>query len=80
MGNFTSARACGWPRYMAVSLADRHDRPRVRAGVRGRRALGDPTPRLWGRLTLNPKAWFEPFGSGLLPALIVVLWAAAGRS
>jgi Zn-dependent protease len=38
--------------------------------------LHDPTPRLWGRLTLNPKAWFEPFGSGLLPGLILVLWAA----
>ena len=30
---------------------------------------GDPTPRLWGRLTVNPRAWFEPFGSGLVPAL-----------
>ena len=28
--------------------------------------LGDPTPRLWGRLTLNPRAWFDPFGSGFL--------------
>jgi Zn-dependent protease len=37
--------------------------------------LGDPTPRLWGRLTMNPKAWFEPFGSGLVPGLIAVLWA-----
>jgi Zn-dependent protease len=40
--------------------------------------LGDPTPRLWGRLTFNPKAWFDPFGSGLLPALILILWAANG--
>jgi Zn-dependent protease len=37
--------------------------------------LGDPTPRLWGRLTFNPRAWFEPFGSGLVPALIAILWA-----
>ena len=37
--------------------------------------LHDPTPRLWGRLTLNPKSWFEPFGSGVLPALILLLWA-----
>jgi Zn-dependent protease len=37
--------------------------------------LGDPTPRLWGRLTLNPKAWFEPFGSGLVPVLIAILWS-----
>ena len=40
--------------------------------------LGDPTPRLWGRLSLNPKSWFDPFGSGLLPGLILVLWAAHG--
>jgi Zn-dependent protease len=48
----------------------------VREFVRARAAatLGDPTPRLWGRLSLNPKAWFEPFGSGLVPALIAVLW------
>lgn len=39
--------------------------------------LGDPTPRLWGRLSWNPKSWFEPFGSGLMPGLILVLWAAA---
>ncbi|MEX1264179.1 MAG: site-2 protease family protein [Actinomycetota bacterium] len=37
--------------------------------------LHDPTPRLWGRLTLNPKAWFESFGSGLVPVLIAVLWS-----
>lgn len=39
--------------------------------------MGDPTPRLWGRLTLAPKAWFDPFGSGLLAGLILVLWAAS---
>jgi len=37
--------------------------------------LGDPTPRLWGRISLRPKAWFEPFGSGLVPGLLSVLWA-----
>jgi Zn-dependent protease len=37
--------------------------------------LGDPTPRLWGRLSLNPKSWFDPFGSGLIPGLIVFLIA-----
>lgn len=37
--------------------------------------LGDATPRLWGRLSANPKSWFEPFGSGLFPGLILVLWA-----
>src|ERR687895_576019 len=24
--------------------------------------LGDPTPRLWGRITLRPKAWFDDAG------------------
>jgi Zn-dependent protease len=37
--------------------------------------LGDPTPRLWGRVTFRPKQWFEPFGSGFVPALIAVLWS-----
>lgn len=37
--------------------------------------VGDPTPRLWGRLSLDPRSWFEPFGSGLLPGLILALWA-----
>jgi Zn-dependent protease len=39
--------------------------------------LHDPTPRLWGRLTMNPKSWFEPFGSGVVPGLILLLWASA---
>jgi Zn-dependent protease len=38
--------------------------------------LHDPTPRLWGRLTFSPKTWFEPFGSGVLPVLILFLWGA----
>ena len=38
--------------------------------------LHDPTPRLWGRLTWNPRSWFDPFGSALVPGLILVLWAA----
>jgi Zn-dependent protease len=37
--------------------------------------LGDPTPRLWGRITLHPRAWFDPFGSGFVPVLIALLWA-----
>jgi len=37
---------------------------------------GDPTPRLWGRLTPNPKAWFEPVGSAILPGLILILWGS----
>lgn len=35
--------------------------------------LGDPTPRLQGRLTLNPKAHLDPFGT-LLIALIGIGW------
>jgi Zn-dependent protease len=38
--------------------------------------FGDPTPRLWGRITTGPKAWFDPFGSGFVPGLIALLWAA----
>ena len=29
--------------------------------------LGDPTPRLWGRLSWNPRSWFDPFGVGARP-------------
>jgi Zn-dependent protease len=61
--------------YLALSLAVAMiAREYARAWAASR--LGDVTPRLWGRITLNPKAWFDPFGSGLLPALILVLWAA----
>jgi Zn-dependent protease len=45
------------------------------ARARAAAALGDPTPRLWGRITLRPKPWFDPFGSGFVPALIALLWA-----
>lgn len=33
--------------------------------------LGDPTARNMGRLTLNPKAHIDPFGSILLPLLLI---------
>jgi Zn-dependent protease len=62
--------------YLAVSIAIGLDaREFVRAAFASR--AGDPTPRLWGRRSWNPKTWFDPFGSGLLPGLILVLWAAA---
>jgi len=38
--------------------------------------LGDPTPRLWGRLTLDPRKLADPLGTIILPALILVLWAS----
>jgi Zn-dependent protease len=60
--------------YMAASLfvglaLREYTRARVAA------TLGDPTPRLWGRVTMRPKAWFDPFGSGFLPALVALLWS-----
>ena len=41
--------------------------------------LGDASPRRWGRLTPNPVAWADAFGTVILPALLVVLWAAGYR-
>jgi len=38
--------------------------------------LGDPSPRRWGRLTLNPKPLVDPFGTLILPGLILVLVAS----
>ena len=40
--------------------------------------LGDPTPRRWGRMTLNPKALIDPFGSLILPGLALILIASRG--
>lgn len=73
MGNFT-ALGIRLAVFMLVSLAIGMS---VREYARALTAatLHDPTPRLWGRLTLNPKAWFESFGSGLVPALIAILWS-----
>lgn len=75
MGRF-GAETLKYTAYIAVALlVGMIAREYARAFASAR--LGDPTPRLWGRLTLNPKAWFEPFGSGLLPGLILFLYAAA---
>ncbi|MEX2203987.1 MAG: site-2 protease family protein [Actinomycetota bacterium] len=38
--------------------------------------LGDPSPRRWGRLTLNPKPIIDPLGSIILPALALILIAS----
>ncbi len=35
-------------------------------------SLGDPTPSLAGRLTLNPLSHIDPFGSIILPALLAL--------
>jgi Zn-dependent protease len=73
LGNFTML-GLRLAVYMAVSLfiglaLREYARARVAA------TLGDPTPRLWGRVTLRPKAWFDGFGSGFLPALVALLWS-----
>ncbi len=72
MGNFT-ALGVRLAAYMLVSLfvgmtLREYARARVVA------ALGDPTPRLWGRISFRPSHWFEPFGSGFVPVLIAILW------
>ncbi|HEU4356410.1 MAG TPA: site-2 protease family protein [Actinomycetota bacterium] len=41
--------------------------------------LGDPSPRRWGRLSLNPRPMIDPFGSLILPGLVLVL-VATGNS
>jgi Zn-dependent protease len=38
--------------------------------------LGDPSPRRWGRLTLDPRPLIDPFGTIILPALALILIAA----
>ncbi|HSJ51509.1 MAG TPA: site-2 protease family protein [Actinomycetota bacterium] len=42
--------------------------------------LGDPSPRRWGRLTFNPRALVDPFGTLILPALALILVAGRGGS
>ena len=39
--------------------------------------IGDMAPKLYRRLSLDPKTWFDPFGSGLLPGLVLILFAAS---
>lgn len=34
--------------------------------------LGDPTARLWGRLSLNPLAHYDPVGTTLLLAMVIM--------
>ena len=72
MGNFT-ALGVRLAVYMAASL---FVGLAVREYVRARTAasLGDPTPRLWGRVTLRPTARFDGFGSGFVPGLVALLW------
>lgn len=41
--------------------------------------LGDPTPKQAGRLTLNPLAHIDPFGTIILPILLLVLSSRIGQ-
>jgi len=73
LGNFT-ALGLRLALYMLASLfvgLTVREYARARAAT----ALGDPTPRLWGRITLRPKPWFEPFGSGFIPSMVALLWS-----
>jgi Zn-dependent protease len=73
VGNFTSL-GLRLAVYMLASLLvglTVREYARARAAM----ALGDPTPRLWGRITLRPKPWFDPFGSGFIPAMVALLWS-----
>jgi Zn-dependent protease len=38
--------------------------------------LGDPNPRRWGWLRLDPRVWIDPFGTVILPILLLILWAS----
>lgn len=42
------------------------------AHARASDALGDKTPRLYGRLTLNPKAHVDPLGTLILPGIFIL--------
>jgi Zn-dependent protease len=73
LGNFTAIGL----RLALYMLASLFVGLTVREYVRARTAtaLGDPTPRLWGRITLRPKPWFDPFGSGFIGAMVALLWS-----
>lgn len=42
--------------------------------------LGDPLPRLQGRVTLNPLAHLDPIGTGLIPLVLIFLPILTGNS
>ena len=42
--------------------------------------LGDPTPKLMGRLTLNPFAHLDPFGTLMIVITMVKGFGFAGRN
>ncbi|MBI4259181.1 MAG: site-2 protease family protein [Actinobacteria bacterium] len=61
--------------YLAIALIPAlvlHEYAHAWAAVRRH----DATPRFYGRLSLNPRPLIDPFGSVILPGLILLLWAA----
>lgn len=42
--------------------------------------FGDPTPRAMGRITLNPARHADPFGSVILPGLLLLPWLLGNPS
>jgi Zn-dependent protease len=64
--------------YFAVGLliaVDLHEFAHAWLAVR----LGDQTPRAMGRLTLNPKPLIEPFGTVVLPGILLLPLLLAGN-
>lgn len=64
--------------YLAISLVPAlvlHEYAHAVVAAR----LGDPTPKRWGRQTLDPRPLVDPFGTLILPALALVLIAARGE-
>ena len=75
-GNFTRDGLISAVEMLAAVMIGMSLREWARAWTAAR--LHDPTPRLWGRVTFDPRAWFEPFGSGVLPGLVAILWSVGG--
>jgi len=64
--------------YYAVALLvalDLHEYAHAFVAVR----LGDQTPRAMGRLTLNPRPLVDPFGTLVLPGILLLPVLLAGR-
>lgn len=72
-----TAESLRFAAYLGVSLAVAlvvHEYAHAFVATR----LGDPNPKRWGRLTLNPRPLVDPFGTLILPALALILVAARG--
>jgi len=67
-----SAESLRFAAYLALSLVVAlvvHEYAHAFVATR----LGDPNPKRWGRLTLNPRPLVDPFGTVILPALALIL-------